>query len=170
MSTMNDDGKVISCNGCWCAVIAERNWQYVPANSTSWDDCQKFLKELNAIPEVKASGRAYRFPTADEWEYACRTGSTGDYCKLADGTEIAEEPLNKVRYMALRHLGKGGEIEIDKEGSSFKLTASFNTPFGEASALANAPKSILVPDNIRDAPLHSPTMWSVLLSKVISRL
>ena len=58
-----------------------------PVEGVSWDDCQEFLKKLNALPEVRTSGVVYRLPTADEWEYACRAGSTGKYGLLADGTE-----------------------------------------------------------------------------------
>ena len=79
---------------------------------------------------------------------AIRKASSGEIeyvkVKATFSDASSEETLNKVRRVALRHLGEGAEIEIDQEGSSFKLTALFKIPFGEASALANAPKSILV--------------------------
>ena len=69
-----------------------------PVEQVSWDDCQKFLEKLNALPEVKESGWTCRLPTEKEWEYACQAGSTGDYCKLADGTEITKDTLGEVAW------------------------------------------------------------------------
>ena len=86
----------------WFAVMGENPSEFKgadrPVENVSWDDCQKFLEKLNALPEVKASGKTYRLPTADEWEFACRAGATGDYCKLADGTEITGETLGEVAW------------------------------------------------------------------------
>ena len=70
----------------------------LPVENVSWDDCQEFLKELNVLPSVKDSGLTFRLPTEEEWECACRAGATGDYCRLADGTDISADTLGQVAW------------------------------------------------------------------------
>ena len=41
-----------------------------PVDNVSWDDCQNFVRKVNAMLDGSA-----RLPTEAEWEYACRAGS-----------------------------------------------------------------------------------------------
>jgi len=95
-------GKTEVTQAQWEAVMGNNPSEFKGANNpvenVSWDDCQKFLKKLNALPSVRESGLVFRLPTEKEWKYACRAGSTGDYCKLADGTEITESTLREVAW------------------------------------------------------------------------
>lgn len=69
----------------------------LPVTNVSWNDCQDFIKKLNA----KTNGN-YRLPSESEWEYACRAGkstaySFGDNITLKDanygGTFQIGEPV-----------------------------------------------------------------------------
>jgi formylglycine-generating enzyme required for sulfatase activity len=62
----------------WEAVMgnnpSETKGAKLPVTDVSWEDCQEFIKKLNA----KTDG-GYRLPTESEWEYACRAGTTTAY-------------------------------------------------------------------------------------------
>ena len=86
----------------WKAIMGENPSRFQgennPVEQVSWGDCQEFLKLLNSVPTIKASGLTFRLPKDSEWEYACRAGATGKYCKLANGTEISEITLDQVAW------------------------------------------------------------------------
>ena len=69
-----------------------------PVENVTWDDCQDFLEKLNALPEVEKAGIVFRLPTVEEWEYACRAGAAGSFCKLADGKEISAATLGEAAW------------------------------------------------------------------------
>lgn len=78
-------GKFEVTQGQWKAIMGGNPSYFdscgdnCPVERVSWDKVQEFLLKLNAH-----SGKQYRLPTEDEWEYACHGGSEGEYCGGSD--------------------------------------------------------------------------------------
>lgn len=70
----------------------------LPVDSVSWKDCQRFLSKLNGFDTVRNADITFRLPTDNEWIFACRAGSSGDYCKLSNGSEVNTETLERVAW------------------------------------------------------------------------
>ncbi len=56
-----------------------------PVESVSWDDCQAFITQLNAL-----TGKRFRLPTEAEWEFAARGGNKSQHYKYAGSDDLDE--------------------------------------------------------------------------------
>ena len=54
-----------------------------PVECVSWDDCQEFIRKLNAL-----TGKQFRLPTEAEWEYAARGGDRSRGYKYSGSDNI----------------------------------------------------------------------------------
>jgi formylglycine-generating enzyme required for sulfatase activity len=61
-----------------------------PVEQVSWDDANEFCRRLSESPDEKAFGYSYRLPTEEEWEYACRAGSTTVFSFGDDEAKLPE--------------------------------------------------------------------------------
>ena len=71
----------------WEAVMGSNpsNWKgaNLPVERVSWDDCQTFIRKLNAL-----TGKNFRLPTEAEWEFAARGGNNSREYKYAGSNNI----------------------------------------------------------------------------------
>ncbi|MBI2930894.1 MAG: formylglycine-generating enzyme family protein [Planctomycetes bacterium] len=78
----------------WEAVMGKNPSHFkgadLPVETVSWEDCQEFLKKLNEKAKEQLKGRAAKFPTEAEWEYACRAGEKGTWCFGDEGKKLGE--------------------------------------------------------------------------------
>jgi formylglycine-generating enzyme required for sulfatase activity len=67
----------------WRAVMGGAPSAYkgddLPVENVSWDDAKEFCQKLSQM-----TGAEYRLPTEAEWEYACRSRTTGAYAGELD--------------------------------------------------------------------------------------
>ena len=80
-------GKYEVTQALWQAVMGSNpsNWKGddLPVESVSWDDCQTFIRKLNAL-----TGKNFRLPTEAEWEFAARGGNNSRGYKYAGSNNI----------------------------------------------------------------------------------
>ena len=75
-------GKTPVTQAQWIAVMGKNPSNFKsaetanhPVENISWNDTQEYIQKLNSL-----TGQTYRLPSDSEWEYACRSGSTGKWC------------------------------------------------------------------------------------------
>ena len=80
-------GKTEVTQVLWEAVMGSNpsrfKGDYLPVESVSWDDCQEFIRKLNAL-----TGQNFRLPTEAEWEFACRGGNNSRGYKYSGSNYI----------------------------------------------------------------------------------
>jgi formylglycine-generating enzyme required for sulfatase activity len=62
-----------------------------PVDHVFWSEAVEFCRRLSELPPEKLAGRVYRLPHEEEWEYACRAGTTTPF---AFGTSLSSLQAN----------------------------------------------------------------------------
>jgi len=74
-------GRTEVTQGQWRAVMGSNPSRFAdcgddcPVENVSWNDVQEYVRKLS-----QQTGQAYRLPSGAEWEYACRSGTTQEFC------------------------------------------------------------------------------------------
>ena len=80
-------GKTEVTQALWKAVMGSSPSRFkgdnLPVECVSWDDCQAFIRKLNAL-----TGQNFRLPTEAEWEFACRGGNNSRGYKYSGSNYI----------------------------------------------------------------------------------
>lgn len=73
----------------WQAVMGNNPSEFkgsnLPVEYVSWNDCQEFIRKLNA-----QTGQTFRLPTEAEWEYAARGGNKSRGYKYSGSNNLTE--------------------------------------------------------------------------------
>jgi formylglycine-generating enzyme required for sulfatase activity len=82
-------GKFEVTQGQWKSLMGDNPSKFtgnddLPVEAVSWEDAQGFCQRLS-----KLTGRRVRLPTEEEWEYACRAGTTDKYGGTDSEKELA---------------------------------------------------------------------------------
>jgi len=79
--------KFVITQAQWRAVMGDNPSHFkgdsLPVEQVSWNDTQKFLRRLNS-----ATGKQYRLPTEEEWEFAARGGDKSDGYKYSGSNNV----------------------------------------------------------------------------------
>jgi uncharacterized protein (TIGR03067 family) len=132
----------------WVAVMGKDPSKFqgekLPITDVSWNDCQEFIKKLNATTKG-----GYRLPTEAEWEYACRAGTTTAY---SFGDTITPKDAKMEDISGPRKIGQNKPVAVgsykpnafglyDMHGNVCEWVEDFFIEF--------SPNSVMDPRNIK---------------------
>ena len=80
-------GRTEVTQALWQAVVGSNPSNFkgdkLPVEQVSWDDCQQFIKKLNAL-----TGKNFRLPTETEWEFAARGGNQSRHFQYSGSNNL----------------------------------------------------------------------------------
>lgn len=80
-------GEIEVTQALWQAVMGSNPSYFKgsqrPVENVSWNDCQTFISKLNSL-----TGKNFRLPTEEEWEYAARGGNKSRHTKYSGSSDV----------------------------------------------------------------------------------
>ena len=76
---MGSNPSHFSTTGPCMQAVAGVNTGRFPVEGVSWEEAQRFCRELSRTADEARAQRRYRLPAEAEWEYACRAGTTAAF-------------------------------------------------------------------------------------------
>ena len=112
-----------------------------PVENVNWEDCQVFIKKLNAL-----TGRKYRLPYEAEWEFAARGGNRSMGYKYSGSNNINDVAWYKGNSSNMTHevgLKKPNELGLyDMTGNVLEFCQDYYMEYdGNAQTNPTGPKS-----------------------------
>ena len=82
-------GEIVVTQKLWTIIMGDHHSQFKgenrPVTNISYYGCIEFINKLNAI-----TGKNFRIPTEEEWEYAARSGERKSNCKYSGSNNLKE--------------------------------------------------------------------------------
>jgi len=115
----------------WFEIMGENpsndKGQKLPVTNVSWEDCQDFIKKINA----KTNG-GYRLPTEAEWEYACRAGTSTAY-SFGDSLTKSDANIDGSNIKAVGNYKPNVFGIFDMHGNVWEWCENWYGPYPEES-------------------------------------
>ena len=131
----------------------------LPVENVSWEDCQRFIAELNQL-----TGRKFRLPTEAEWEFAARGGNKSQGCKYSGSNTIDEVAwygsFNKTHEVATKQPNELGLYDMsgnvrewcqDWYSSSSYTSAAQTNPAGPSAGTVRVNRGGSIYSTARDS-------------------
>lgn len=123
-------GQTQVTQGQWQALMRTNPSNFIgdnrPVEQVSWDGAMNFCDRLNAL-HLLPTGWQFGIPTVQQWEYACRAGTTGDYAgNLSEMAWYSDNSHHRTHEVATKMANPWGLY--DMHGNVWEWCADNNLP------------------------------------------